>query len=352
MAANRLAYTRAMLVSLTALGALAFRDEAAGAGRDPVDMTTPVLGQGGVSGWRPWLRRRHAARRPRPRPQSAGHLRQRCCSAPAFGSAADAFGVDQGQRRRGAGRKQTHAGAEAVRLPRAPAAGESVVAKARSTMLRCTPAERTCPQATWRGSRARRKDWGKRLLVGAGEPVPDRAPDLQAPSPVAQDVRHQQRPRCCDFRREGPRLDHLHRLSAASSTRPAAPRPFTVVPVPQISHGGDITDSAGADTLLTLNVDYGEWERRDDHSGVCEAEVSSRSTRDIRSRKTRPARWGRLPRRVCGRRSTNDHDCAAGGDRFRPVLRVRRSRRSSASRSLLIAPTRCCAGVRQTGIQM
>ena len=118
MMANRLAYSAAMLVSLTALGAIAFQTKQLVQGKDPVDMTTPkfwtkALAQGGGLGFVGdiLLGDTTDARSPM---DSFG----RAILGPAFGSAADLYELTKGNIDEMLAGKDTHAGAETLRFIR------------------------------------------------------------------------------------------------------------------------------------------------------------------------------------------------------------------------------------------
>lgn len=118
MLANRLAYSGAMMVSLTALGAIAFQSKQLVQGKDPVDMTTPkfwgrAVAQGGGLGFMGdiLLGDTTADRSPL---DSFGKI----VLGPSFGSAADLYELTKGNVDEAMAGKDTHAGAEAVRFAR------------------------------------------------------------------------------------------------------------------------------------------------------------------------------------------------------------------------------------------
>jgi hypothetical protein len=121
MVANRLAYAGAMMVTLTALGAIAFQIKQMVAGRDPVDMTTPkfwtrAVAQGGGLGFvgDMLLSDTTEARSPL---DAFG----RSILGPSFGSAADLWELTKGNFDEMSAGKDTQIGAEAVRFVRSHA---------------------------------------------------------------------------------------------------------------------------------------------------------------------------------------------------------------------------------------
>lgn len=118
MLANRLAYGGALMVSLTALGAIAFQVKQMVSGKDPVDMTTGkfwlrAVAQGGGAGFiGDMLLGDTTADR------STLDSFSRSVLGPSFGSAADVFGLTKGNADEAIAGKDTHIGAEALRFTR------------------------------------------------------------------------------------------------------------------------------------------------------------------------------------------------------------------------------------------
>lgn len=118
MVANRLAYSGAMLVSLTALGAVAFQAKQIVSGKDPVDMTTPkfwtkAFAQGGGLGFAGDILLGDTTDDRSPLDSFS-----RLLLGPSFGSAADLYELTKGNVDEYIAGKPTHAGAEALRFAR------------------------------------------------------------------------------------------------------------------------------------------------------------------------------------------------------------------------------------------
>jgi hypothetical protein len=118
MMANRLAYASALMVSLTALGAIAFQSKQIVSGKDPVDMTTPKFWyqasmQGGGLGFIGEFLGRDSTEDRSPL-DSFGRL----LLGPTFGSMADAYELTKGNIDEALAGKDTHIGAESLRFAR------------------------------------------------------------------------------------------------------------------------------------------------------------------------------------------------------------------------------------------
>lgn len=116
--ANRLAYGGAMMVSLTALGAIAYQVKELVKGKDPVDMTTPkfwtrALAQGGGLGFVGDMLLADTTA-DRGKLDTLG----RSLLGPSFGSAADLWELTKGNIDEAIAGKDTHIGAEAVNFAR------------------------------------------------------------------------------------------------------------------------------------------------------------------------------------------------------------------------------------------
>ena len=116
--ANRLAYAGALMVSLTALGAIAFQTRQVVGGKDPVDMTTPkfwtrAVAQGGGLGFLGDMLLSDTSDDRTPLDTFG-----RMLLGPTFGSAADAYELTKGNVDEALAGKDTHIGAESLRFAR------------------------------------------------------------------------------------------------------------------------------------------------------------------------------------------------------------------------------------------
>lgn len=181
MVANKLAYSSAMMVSLTALGAIAFQSKQIVTGKDPVDMTTTkfwsrALAQGGGLGFVGDLLLTNTAD-----DRSSGDTIARLLG-PTAGSAADLFELTKGNLDESLVGKQTHAGAEAFRFARSHAPlvnlwwGKRALDGAGLYALQ----ENLSPGYLDRVKNKAKKDWGQDWWWKPGESAPERAPDLSA----------------------------------------------------------------------------------------------------------------------------------------------------------------------------
>ena len=118
MMANRLAYAGAMMVSLSALGAIAFQTKQLVSGKDPVDMTTPkfwgrAMSQGGGLGFMGDILLGDTTD-DRGKLDTLGSM----LLGPSFGSAAELFELTKGNLDEWRAGKDMHAGAEGLRFAR------------------------------------------------------------------------------------------------------------------------------------------------------------------------------------------------------------------------------------------
>lgn len=118
MMANRLAYAGAMMVSLSALGAIAFQTKQLVSGKDPVDMTTPkfwgrAMSQGGGLGFMGDILLGDTTD-DRGKLDTLGSM----LLGPSFGSAAELFELTKGNLDEWRAGKETHGGAESLRFAR------------------------------------------------------------------------------------------------------------------------------------------------------------------------------------------------------------------------------------------
>jgi len=179
--ANRLAYAGAMLVSLTALGAIAFQAKQVVAGKDPVDMTTPkfwtkAVAQGGGLGFAGDILLGDTTEDRSPL-DSFGRL----LLGPSFGSAADLYELTKGNVDEALAGKPTHAGAEALRFARGHAPlvnlwyGKAALDHAGLHALQ----ESMSPGYLARIRAKARHDWGGQdYWWPPGTGLPDRAPSF------------------------------------------------------------------------------------------------------------------------------------------------------------------------------
>lgn len=118
MTANRVIYAGAMMVTLTALGAVAFQTKQLVSGRDPVDMTTPkfwgrAMAQGGGLGFLGDMLLQDTSD-----DRSPLDTFGRTFLGPSFGSAADLYALTKGNFDQWQADKDTNIGAEGVRFAR------------------------------------------------------------------------------------------------------------------------------------------------------------------------------------------------------------------------------------------
>lgn len=182
MVANKLAYSAAMMVSLTALGAIAFQTKQMVSGKDPVDMTSTkfwsrAVAQGGGLGFVGDLLLGDTTDDRSPL-DSFG----RTIMGPTFGSAADMYELTKGNVDEALAGKQTHAGAEALRFARshAPMVNLWYAKRALDSAGLHAIQENLSPGYMARIQNKARKDWNQDFWWAPGETVPDRAPDLTA----------------------------------------------------------------------------------------------------------------------------------------------------------------------------
>lgn len=183
--ANRLAYAGALMVSLTALGAIAFQTKQIVSGKDPVDMTTGkfwsrAMAQGGGLGFVGDMLLSDTTDDRSPL-DSFG----RATLGPSFGSAADLYELTKGNIDEAMAGKDTHAGAEAFRFARghAPLVNLWYAKRALDGAGLHAVQESLSPGYLARVRNRQRKEWGGDWWWRPGEPTPDRPPDLTAVAP-------------------------------------------------------------------------------------------------------------------------------------------------------------------------
>jgi hypothetical protein len=182
MMANRLAYGGALMVSLTALGMIAFQSKQVVSGKDPVDMTTPkfwtrAFAQGGGLGFVGDLLLTDTSDDKSPLDTFG-----RAFLGPTFGSAADLYELTKGNIDESLAGKQTQVGAEAVRFARSHAPlvnlwyAKSALDNAGLHALQ----EAMSPGYLSRIKNKQRKDWGGDYWwQPGGEFAPERAPSFE-----------------------------------------------------------------------------------------------------------------------------------------------------------------------------
>ncbi len=179
--ANRLAYAGAMMVSLTALGAIAFQTKQIVSGKDPVDMTTPkfwtrALAQGGGLGFVGDMILTDTAD-----DRSPLDTFGRSFMGPTYGSAAELYELTKGNIDEAMAGKQTHAGAEAVRFARShlPLTNLWYAKAALDHAALHSLQESLSPGYLSRIRSKQRKDWGGDWWWQPGSGLPDRAPSFE-----------------------------------------------------------------------------------------------------------------------------------------------------------------------------
>lgn len=180
--ANRLAYGGALMVSLTALGAIAFQSKQIVSGKDPVDMTTPkfwtrAFAQGGGLGFVGDLLLTDTSDDKSPLDTFG-----RAFLGPTFGSAADLYELTKGNIDEAMAGKQTHLGAEAVRFARghAPLVNLWYAKTALDNAGLHALQESLSPGYMARLKNKQRKDWrGEYWWQPGGDLAPERAPSFE-----------------------------------------------------------------------------------------------------------------------------------------------------------------------------
>ena len=180
MVANKLAYGAAMMLSLTALGAIAFQTKQMVSGKDPVNMTTMkfwsrALAQGGGLGFVNDMLLGDTTDDRSPM-DSFG----RSIMGPGYGSAADLYELTKGNIDETLAGKDTHAGAEAFRFARshAPLVNLWYAKRALDAAGLHAAQEALSPGYMARIESKARKDWDQDWWWRPGEAAPERAPDL------------------------------------------------------------------------------------------------------------------------------------------------------------------------------
>jgi len=181
LTANRLAYAGALMVSLTALGAVAFQTKQLVSGKDPVDMTTPkfwtrAVAQGGGFGFMGDILLGDTTE-DRGKLDTLGNM----VLGPSFGTAADLFELTKGNIDEWRAGKDTHAGAEGLRFARShlPLVNLWYAKAALDHFALFAMQENMSPGYLGRIQGKARKDWGQDYWIDprSGDV---RAPDFSA----------------------------------------------------------------------------------------------------------------------------------------------------------------------------
>lgn len=180
--ANKGAYTAALLVSTTALGAIAFQTNQVRNGKDPVDMTTPkfwlrAVAQGGGAGFLSDLILGDTTQ-----DRSSLDTFGRTFMGPTFGSLADLWDLTKGNVDEAIAGKDTHIGAEAVRFTRshAPLINLWYSRAAFDHLVLHSVQENLSPGYLQRMKARAYTDWQQDYWWQPGQAAPDRAPDFSA----------------------------------------------------------------------------------------------------------------------------------------------------------------------------
>jgi len=182
MLANRLAYAATMMVTLTALGAVAFQTKQMVSGKDPVDMTRgkfwlQAMAQGGGLGFLGdlLLNDPEGSRRG----GWEGKLSILGPTASTAGGVLDLVHTNTFQAMAG---KETHAGAEAFRLARSnlPLVNLWYAKEALNHAGLHALQENLSPGYLNRMQQRARKDWSQDYYWAPGSGLPQRAPDITA----------------------------------------------------------------------------------------------------------------------------------------------------------------------------
>ena len=181
MLANRLAYAATMMVTLTALGAVAFQTKQMVSGKDPVDMTnakfwTRAMAQGGGLGFVGDMLLADTT-------GDRGQLDTlgRALLGPSFGSLADAWELTKGNVDEMIAGKDTHAGAEGFRFARShlPLVNLWYAKEALNHAGLHALQENLSPGYLNRMQQRARKDWQQDFWWTPGTGLPDRAPSFE-----------------------------------------------------------------------------------------------------------------------------------------------------------------------------
>lgn len=177
--ANKLAYSSALMVSLTAFGAIVAQTKEILNGRDPIDMTTgkfwlKAFTQGGGAGFLGDVLLRDSSSDLSPQ-QGLFEL-----LGPTAGTGAALYQITKGNIDKAAAGKPTHAGAQAVNLARAnlPYLNLWYLKAAINHMGLHALQENLSPGYLGRMQQRAHKEWGQDYWWKPGTGAPDRAPDF------------------------------------------------------------------------------------------------------------------------------------------------------------------------------
>jgi hypothetical protein len=177
--ANRTAYSAALMLSLTGLGAIAFQNKQLVSGRDPIDMTTPrfwlkAFTQGGGAGFLGDVLLRDSTDDRAPQ-QGLFEL-----LGPTAGSLAQIYSLTKGNLDEAAAGKDTHLGAEGLQFARGHLPFTSLWYAKRSldAAFLHQLQENLSPGYLQRQKAKAMKDWNQRMYWEPGQALPGRAPDF------------------------------------------------------------------------------------------------------------------------------------------------------------------------------
>lgn len=178
--ANKAAYTAALFLTTTALGAIAFQTKQMLQGKDPVDMTSPkfwtrAAAQGGGAGFVGDLILGDTTQ-----DRSSLDTFGRLFMGPTFGSMADLYDLTKGNIDEALAGKETHAGAEAVRFTRShvPYVNLWYGRAAFDHLLMHSVQENLSPGYLARMKAKAHTDWQQDYWWQPGDAMPNRAPDF------------------------------------------------------------------------------------------------------------------------------------------------------------------------------
>lgn len=180
--ANKLAYTAALMLSTTLLGAIAFQTKQIVQGKDPVDMTSPkfwvrAAAQGGGAGFLSDMLLGDTTQ-----DRSTMDTMGRLLLGPTFGSLADIYEITKGNIDEALAEKDTHIGAETLRFAKShsPYVNLWYGKAAFDHMFLHAAQENLSPGYLARQKDRARKDWGQEYYWPPGEDLPQRPPDMSA----------------------------------------------------------------------------------------------------------------------------------------------------------------------------
>lgn len=180
--ANKMAYTAALALTTTALGAIVFQTKQVIQGKDPVDMTTPrfwsrAAAQGGGAGFLGDMILGDTTQ-----DRSTMDTMGRMALGPTFGSLADVYELTKGNIDEALAGKDTHAGAEALRFAKShtPYVNLWYAKAALDHMILHSVQENLSPGYLDRQKSKAYKDWEQEFWWQPGQAEPNRGPNLSA----------------------------------------------------------------------------------------------------------------------------------------------------------------------------